>query len=254
MTGIIHNACPICGGVFDIVAISAHMRRIARCRNCGHAFVQNPPSARELWAWFQGESYFADNYNRQGIFSLEDDAEWEGWLAGRFDELEWYIPEAGFRSGPPRRVFEVGCLEGRLLDALGRRGHTVAGCDINETMTRRGSAAFGRDIRAGTVDRCAPPIGAFDVVLVYFVLQYEPCPQAVFASWMRLLAPGGRIFCIFPVGDSGRADPMCLHFFSRASLALLAQTHLYDYRLTITAEDRPGRKEHKAVLVGSRQA
>ena len=252
MTGITHNACPICGGAFDIVAVSSRMRRIARCRDCGHDFVQNPPSAQALSAWFQGEAYFADNYNRQGIFSLEADAQWEGWLRQRFARLARFLPEASLFSGVPRRIFEVGCLEGRVIAALAALGHRVGGCDLNAMIVARGRKAFGIDIRAGTVEKCGFGRGQYDLVLGYHVLQYVPCPQQALAAWTRLLAPGGQIFLVFPIDDSGFGDPIRQQYFSPESLRALAQTHCSAQRLSVIDNGRPGGPRFRiGIFVGS---
>lgn len=232
-TGIIHNACPVCGGAFAIAAVNSHRRRIARCRECGHMFMQNPPSRRAMRDRFQGEAFFADNYNRQGIFSLEDDAQWAGWLRLRLERLARIVPEAALFSGAPRRVFEVGCLEGRLLAALAGLGHSVCGCDLNAAIVGRGREAFGLDIRAGTVEECGFGRGAYDVVLGYHVLHEVVCPQQALAAWTRLLAPGGIVFLVFPLGDADPGDPFRQHYFSRESVRVLAQTHCRRHRLAV---------------------
>jgi SAM-dependent methyltransferase len=241
MSGFAHSACPICDGACDIVAVDGHQRRIARCRDCAHGFVQNPPAPGRLRAEFQGQAYFEQNYGCQGIASLEDDSQWEAWLRLRFERLDRFLPEAALFSGPPRRIFEVGCLEGRVLAALAARGHRVAGCDLNATIVARGRRAFGIDIRTGTVGECGFPRRAYDVVLGYHLLHYALCPQASLASWTQLLAPGGHLFLVFPLGGAEGEDPLRQQYFSRESLGILAQTHCRAHRLAVIDNNTPER-------------
>ena len=139
----------------------------------------------------------ADDYDQSGVAFFAPIAE------GLVDALE---------LTPGERVVDIGCGRGavtfRAADAVGESG-SVTAVDISPAMvelTRRGAAEQGlTQVRTAVVEPGETGVadGSADVVTASLVLFFAADPQATLRSWMRLLAPGGRL----GLATFGDADP-----------------------------------------------
>ena len=101
----------------------------------------------------------------------------------------------------PARVADLGCGTGTLTLLMAQAGHLVSGLDCAPRMV---ALARGKIAAAGVVadvvvgDASSPPWqpGTFDAVLTRHVLWAMPDPEAALATWIDLLAPGGRLILI----------------------------------------------------------
>jgi SAM-dependent methyltransferase len=99
------------------------------------------------------------------------------------------------------RVADLGCGTGSLSLLLAQAGHDVHGIDLSPRMIEAAqakAAVAGVAARFSVADAAAPPVeaGSVDVVLVRHVLWAFESPGDVLASWMTLLAPGGRLLLV----------------------------------------------------------
>ena len=112
------------------------------------------------------------------------------------------------RALRPRKVFEIGCGVGLLLQHLAPRCEVYDGTDLSETAieslrswTRtRSDLGHVRLVQGSAHDLRIPEAGCYDTVILNSVVQYFPdidYLRAVLKAAMDLLAPGGTIF----VGD-----------------------------------------------------
>jgi SAM-dependent methyltransferase len=96
-----------------------------------------------------------------------------------------------------RRILDVGCGAGPLLEALRDRGAAVTGAEPSAKMLElaRRRLGEGADLhQAGLGDGPLPfPDGAFDDVIACLVLHYLEDWKAPLAEIRRVLAPGGRL-------------------------------------------------------------
>lgn len=108
----------------------------------------------------------------------------------------------------PRRVLEVGCGVGLLLQHLAPRCDTYVGTDLSSAAISRLKSwiqgqhglAHVKLLECGATDLQDIRGGPFDTVILNSVVQYFPGPEyllSVLQQAARLLEPGGRIF----VGD-----------------------------------------------------
>jgi len=101
----------------------------------------------------------------------------------------------------PARVADLGCGTGTLTLLMAQAGHLVSGLDLAPRMV---AVARGKIAAAGVVadvvvgDASSPPWqpGTFDAVLTRHVLWALADPEAALATWIDLLAPGGRLILI----------------------------------------------------------
>jgi ubiquinone/menaquinone biosynthesis C-methylase UbiE len=113
---------------------------------------------------------------------------------------------------PGDHLVDVGCGRGALTfpaaRAVGPEGRVTA-VDISPTMvdlTRQAAAEAGLaqvETREVTADGLGLPEDTADVVASSLVLFFAPDPEATLGSWIRLLAPHGRI----GIATFGEADP-----------------------------------------------
>lgn len=113
------------------------------------------------------------------------------------------------QSAPPPnlRLLDYGCGTGRLAQALRDIGYDYAGVDQTDTMV----ASQRAELEAGLPDgmsvydgeRIPFDDGYFGTVFSFQVLEHVDAPEAVFAEFERVLAPGGYVFsslsCMEPV-------------------------------------------------------
>ncbi|SFW49241.1 class I SAM-dependent methyltransferase [Amycolatopsis australiensis] len=98
-------------------------------------------------------------------------------------------------------VVDLGCGTGSLALLLAEAGHDVCGIDFSGAMldvARRKARAAGVRLELRRGDAADPPCAdhSCDVVLVRHVLWAMPDPASAVETWVRLLAPGGRLLLV----------------------------------------------------------
>lgn len=95
-----------------------------------------------------------------------------------------------------RRVLDLGCADGGLLDALAAAGaEELAGIDLSEAelaVARRRPSLSGADLRRGRAQELPFADGSFDAVGCHMALMLMHDVDRVAAEAARVLAPGGR--------------------------------------------------------------
>ena len=129
------------------------------------------PSQSQVWS--------AETYARHARFVSD--------LAGPV--LEWLAPQAG------ERVLDLGCGDGVLTAELARRGVSVLGIDISESLLK---AAAERGVETRHMDGQNLPFdGEFDAVFSNAALHWMSNASAVIEGVFRALKPGGRFVAEF---------------------------------------------------------
>ncbi|MGE3619884.1 MAG: class I SAM-dependent methyltransferase [Acidimicrobiia bacterium] len=100
--------------------------------------------------------------------------------------------------GSARRILDVGCGSGTLLEAATTAGAAAVGVDISPAMVdaarRRAPAATVLTADAQTTDlRAAAPGEPFDRVVSRFGVMFFTDPAAAFANIRVATSPGGRL-------------------------------------------------------------
>jgi trans-aconitate methyltransferase len=129
------------------------------------------PSRRQVWS--------AETYACHARFVSD--------LAGPV--LEWLAPQAG------ERVLDLGCGDGVLTAELARRGISVLGIDISDSLLK---AAADRGVETRHMDGQNLPFdGEFDAVFSNAALHWMSNASAVIEGVFRALKPGGRFVAEF---------------------------------------------------------
>ena len=106
-------------------------------------------------------------------------------------EIERFLPEGGSLD-----ILDVGTGTGFFAVLLAQQGHRVEGIDLTPAMleeARRLAKQRNLDITFREMDaqNLAYPDGTFDVVISRNLTWTLPDPQRAYASWFRVLKPGG---------------------------------------------------------------
>lgn len=180
--------CPLCGGrSFRPLPFEYHHGGAifpgGECETCGLRGLTVQPAAHEF-ARLYGRGYFEGGDVRCGHVGdyfaerpalLEDGAVLARW----FESLT-----------PGRRLLEVGCAAGAVLEAAAARGWTVQGIEYSEDAVGE-ARAHGVPVSVGGLEDAVFPDAAFDVVFMGDVLEHVPDPATVLREVVRVLAPGG---------------------------------------------------------------
>ena len=106
-------------------------------------------------------------------------------------EIERFLPEGGSLD-----ILDVGTGTGFFAVLLAQQGHRVEGIDLTPAMLEEArTLAKQRNLditfREMDAQNLAYPDGTFDVVISRNLTWTLPDPQRAYASWFRVLKPGG---------------------------------------------------------------
>jgi ubiquinone/menaquinone biosynthesis C-methylase UbiE len=144
-------------------------------------------------------SFSADSSDLPGLNDYDGFAEAysasnEKSLANAYCERPAMLALAGDVAG--RRILDVGCGAGPLLEALRDRGAIVTGMDKSSGMVEvaRRRLGAGADLRVAELGSPLPfPDDAFDDITASLVLHYLEDWGPALAELRRVLKPGGRL-------------------------------------------------------------
>ena len=200
---------------------------VVDCRACGYAHVDPLPTAREI------AEHYSEGYWRNYPRYLDEVSEDLTWHQAVLDDRLQRIGQAV--SG--RRLLDVGCGAGLLLERAVAGGWQALGCEPDAQMAAR-AAACGAEVSVGGLEGMAlEGDEKFDAIHLYEVLEHVPAPEEFLQRCWRLLKPGGVLYVGVPndfnpwqraLAKAGEqpwwvAVPHHLNYFTHASLKELAQ-------------------------------
>lgn len=114
------------------------------------------------------------------------------------DYFKWTTDYILSRSNDPKRVLEIACNSGLLLEMFKEKGLECVGVDPAKNL-RPLSEARGLDVyveywNQQTSEMIKQERGKFDLILAFHVLPHVPDPNAFIEACRNVLAPNGKIF------------------------------------------------------------
>jgi SAM-dependent methyltransferase len=194
---------------------------IVRCTACGHMQLGVMPSEAEL-----GEAY--------GEAESDDYVDEE---AGQRETARRVLArvDAHAPAGEPRRLLDLGCWVGFLLDEARLAGWEATGVEPSAFASAYARERLGLDVRTQDLFTADLPAGAFSAVVLGDVIEHLPRPGEALDRIADLLAPGGVLALMLPDAGSRLARamgprwwsviPTHVQYFTRGSLTTLLARH-----------------------------
>jgi 2-polyprenyl-3-methyl-5-hydroxy-6-metoxy-1,4-benzoquinol methylase len=184
-------ACPLCGQADaepvltqpDGYIPALHLYRCLHCR----IIYLNPRLTLDSILAVEGESDVYNFSNKQA----------EEWVAGPFNRLCSQLES--FIKTQNRRMLDIGCNRGLLMESARRRGWQATGVEISPKAAERARRDYGFTVYATLEETPIQP--QFDLVTVWHVLEHTLNPVTFLRQAAARLAPGGVLALQVPSFD-----------------------------------------------------
>ena len=194
------RACPVCGNCSAEVLHSqkfvlqdshpvANGYDVVACMVCGMVYADTGSPQRAYDALYQDASKYQDNKTSTGGGE-------SAWDAERLAETAQAI--SSIAGDKTRRMVDIGCANGGVLEALRSLGHdSLAGIDPAPACVantrRRGFEAY-----AGSLSAIPDGVGTFDVVILSHVLEHVRDLHSALDGLRQLLHRGSLVYIEVP--------------------------------------------------------
>jgi len=198
--------------------------RLARCLDCGHVMQIPVPDVKELDAAY---SVAGDYVCYRPAWREKGWPLWKilrMWTTSRrVDRLK--------RHASGRDLLEVGCGAGDFMVAAKRAGWKTSGVEYNPDMVEDLRKEFGFDIRVGELTPHLWDESAFDVAVLWNVLEHVRNPIAELTTVASYLRPGGKLLLNIPSKEAAECGlwfgeqwalldlPRHINFFDKETLS-----------------------------------
>ena len=182
--------CVLCGRHSFTPSLSCEGFSYVRCVWCGLVQLNPQPLESEIKRRY-GENYLTyELENEEAFFKLQ----LLGLKDSGFDALE----HQALAGNKKRRVLDIGCATGRLLEHLRERGWESAGVEISAPQAEYCRQKRNLDVRSVPLAENRFPSGTFDVVHASHLIEHLNDPAGLVRETARILAPEGRFFVTTP--------------------------------------------------------
>ncbi|MCZ7585338.1 MAG: class I SAM-dependent methyltransferase [Deltaproteobacteria bacterium] len=191
---------------------------------------------RRYWEWVKA--------NRPSIWGMPPRDAWRAAAAALFSMTRFgsYNPLAF--GGEGKRLLDIGCATGGLMDDFLRMGWSVTGIDASEHAVRSARARGAKAVQGRFPEdkSVVKDAGPFSAVTMANVLEHLDDPLAALRAARELLEPGGTLLIWTPVCDGPLQRhltpywynldiPRHLHLFTKRGLAYLVRQAGFDPRV-----------------------
>ena len=192
---------------------------IVRCPRCGHMQLERFPQAEQLEQGY-GDAASGDY--------VEEQAGQRATARALLAAIERHAPRTDVR-----RLLDLGCWTGFLLDEARSRGWDVTGVEPSSWASAyaRERLGLGEAVQTAALADATLPAGGFEAVVMADVIEHLVDPGAALERVRALLATGGVLCLVLPDAGSRLARllgrrwwsvlPTHVQYFTRASLTTL---------------------------------
>ena len=220
----------------DYLLFTEDEHRLVTCRRCGLHFINPRPDAGTIAAYYPDDYIPHQKPRRTRLAGWELKAGGEpGAARSVVDRLTLHVMQSvSWYLIPPRhgdrKILDVGCGSGRLLDTMRLLGWDTYGVEPSPAAVQRAVDA-GHQAVVGTAEEAHFEPESFDVVYLWHVLEHTHSPRRALANCRRYLKPGGKLVMAVPNFNSFHS-----RLFGRYWWSTDAPRHLFQFtRRTIRA-------------------
>jgi SAM-dependent methyltransferase len=154
--------------------------RYAQCTHCELLFANPIPSREEVTSFYAGSFDYGIYSLRKPLKRLQGTRRWT--------HLMQSLVDANCSS---KRLLDVGCGHGWVLNAARRSGWECTGLDFPSEATEFARRELGLDIIEGDFLSAELQGSSYDVISLWHALEHMPDPDAVLKRAQSLLRPDG---------------------------------------------------------------
>lgn len=180
------QACILCGAhVLRPLLVDLRGCRIARCRECGVAFMNPQYTDAHLAAFYAGYINLHPGEQDTRKFRLRPEVR----AAGKRRALQEVQ-----RRAPGGRILLVGCGDGLELGIAKDLGLVPEGYDVDAKTTQQLAARHGTVVHCGSFHALVGKAGPYDAVFLDQVIEHPKDPARYLETCVALLRPGGVLY------------------------------------------------------------
>ena len=186
--------CPLCSCNKLIIKHKLRNYNILQCMDCGLLSQSPLPSLEDLCEIYNNPEYWNSPYfqNCKKDYEQDEKIKMYKWALAR---LECLIPEKG-------RILDVGCGTGVFLNIARNNGWKVTGIECSTIAVEYARHNFGFDIKEGMIEKIEIPVGVFEAITLWDVIEHFRNPVEVLSKLSWSLAPNGIILIFTPNSKS----------------------------------------------------
>lgn len=221
-------ACPVCQARSTAVAKVVEGFRVWKCSACGLFWVPGISDA-DLQGFYESE-YFVGSHEYGYADYIATEAVLRANARSFLDIIARRLAASG-RAG--RRLLDVGCAHGFLVDEASKAGFDAEGVDCSVEAARYAREVLGQRVFLGGPRAARFVDATFDAVTSIGSIEHFNDPIAVVEEVARI-SRKGAVFVVttldtrFMMGLFRFKPPEHLYYFSRRNLSMLLQSRGFD--------------------------
>lgn len=179
------TGCILCGSNSFSLLSTQMTWPVVRCGNCGFVYLAERPSEDDLERMYSKSYYEDGDVGYRGYVNIFEQ------YHDTFLKIFRRRHRDLIKRASGRKLLEVGCAYGFLLDFLSTNGWEVTGIEISPLSSAYARDELNLNVHTGSVESVNLPAESFDVILLLDVLEHLHRPFDTLRRIRSLLAPGG---------------------------------------------------------------
>jgi 2-polyprenyl-3-methyl-5-hydroxy-6-metoxy-1,4-benzoquinol methylase len=185
--------CPVCKGTRHRLLYPVANGELVTCQFCRLTFFAPRPSIEDLAALYNTDEY-RDGYKASVMADLL-------FAQARYQHLYHVITQyhPSLLALSPKRLLDIGCGRGDLLQIAAQSGWEVSGIEISPLAVQQANQLLKENrVQAGDLETLALASNAYTLITSYHVIEHLLDPVTHLAKIRQLLQPGGIVFIETP--------------------------------------------------------
>ncbi len=197
------DKCLVCNtnnpkNLFEFQSKDENWYKALKCRNCGLTYASPQPIlTHEAINEIYSSDYYANYYGPKQDY--QDRSQTDYYM--KCYEKEYAVYDQYTEKKPIRKVFDVGCGDGKFLEIFKKNGWDCIGLEPSET-SRKIATEKGFNVIDVPFLEVGNDIGTFDFIFLDNVIEHINNPNPFIAKAYSLLNAGGIFVIKTPNSDS----------------------------------------------------